>query len=90
MTPAGLTAVEDGRRSGAWARALDKRPDQMSDLLRRVLAADTRARAAFEALPPSHQRQWNLWVNEAAKEETRARRAREVAQRVIAGRRPGM
>jgi uncharacterized protein YdeI (YjbR/CyaY-like superfamily) len=90
MAPAGLAAVEEGRRSGAWARATKKRPDGMSDLLRDVLAADPEGRAMFEALPPGQRRLWNLYVNEAAREETRARRAREVLVRVRAGRRPGM
>jgi uncharacterized protein YdeI (YjbR/CyaY-like superfamily) len=90
MAPAGLAAVEEARRQGAWAAAKARRPDRMSDLLAAVLAADRRAAAAFAALSPARQRLWNLWVNGAAREETRARRAREVVVRVLAGRQPGM
>ena len=90
MTPTGLAAVAEARQTGAWSRSQIKRPDHMSSLLKEVLATNPSARAAFEALPPSHQRQWNLWVNEAVKEETRTRRAQEVAVRVLARRRPGM
>jgi uncharacterized protein YdeI (YjbR/CyaY-like superfamily) len=90
MAAAGLAAVEEARRRGAWAAAKVKRPDHMSDLLRAVLAGEPRASAAWDALSPSRQRLFNLWVNEAAREETRQRRAQEVLLRVLGGRRPGM
>ena len=90
MAVAGLAAVEEARRRGAWAAARVKRPDHMSDLLRAVLASTPRASAAWDALSPSRQRLFKLWVNEAAREETRQRRAHEVLVRVLGGRRPGM
>jgi uncharacterized protein YdeI (YjbR/CyaY-like superfamily) len=90
MVAAGLAAVEEARRRGAWAAAKVKRPDHMSDLLRAVLAGEPRASAAWDALSPSQQRLFNLWVNEAAREETRQRRAQQVLVRVLGGRRPGM
>jgi uncharacterized protein YdeI (YjbR/CyaY-like superfamily) len=90
MAPAGLAAVEEGRKRGTWAAAKVKRPDQMSDLLRKALATEPRATAAWEALSPSQQRLYNLFVNEAAREETRQRRAQEVIKRVLAGRRAGL
>ena len=89
MAPAGLAAIEEGRRRGTWAAAKVKRPDQMSDLLRTLLAGVPRATSAWDALSPSLQRRYNLFVNEAAREETRQRRAREVLARLLAGRRPG-
>jgi uncharacterized protein YdeI (YjbR/CyaY-like superfamily) len=90
MAPAGLAAVEEARRRGTWAAARVKRPDHTSDLLRGLLAAEPRATAAWDALSPSHRRLFNLWVNEAAREETRQRRAQQVLSRVLAGRRPGI
>jgi uncharacterized protein YdeI (YjbR/CyaY-like superfamily) len=90
MAAAGLAAVEEGRRRGSWAAAKVKRPDHMSDLLRVVLTAEPRATAAWDALSPARQRLFNLWVNEAAREETRQRRAHEVVVRLLAGRRPGI
>jgi uncharacterized protein YdeI (YjbR/CyaY-like superfamily) len=90
MAPAGLVAVEEGRRRGAWAAARARRPDHLSALLREMLAGEPRAGAAWDALSPSRQRLFNLWVNEAAREETRQRRAREVLIRLLAGRRPGI
>ena len=67
-----------------------KRPDHLSDLLRTVLASEPRGTAAWDALSPSQQRLYNLFVNEAAREETRQRRAQEVVKRVLAGRRAGL
>ncbi len=41
---------------------------------REALARDRKARDAFEALPPSHRREYVDWIREARKAETRARR----------------
>jgi uncharacterized protein YdeI (YjbR/CyaY-like superfamily) len=90
MAPAGLAAIEEGKKRGTWAAAKVKRPDQMSDLLRNVLASEPRATAAWDAFSPAQQRLYNLFVNEAAREETRQRRAQEVLKRVLAGRRAGL
>ena len=90
MAAAGLVAVEEGRRRGAWAAAKAKRPDQLSDLLRAVLAGEPAQPRPGMSSPPAQQRLFNLWVNEAAREETRQRRAHEVLVRVLAGRRPGI
>lgn len=45
--------------------------------LAKALATDDEARAAFDAMPPSHKRRYAEWVSEAKKEEARARRAAE-------------
>jgi uncharacterized protein YdeI (YjbR/CyaY-like superfamily) len=90
MAPAGLAAVEEARRRGTWAAAKVKRPGHTSELLRTLLAGEPRAVVAWDALTPSQQRLFNLWVNEAAREETRQRRAQQVLERVLAGRRPGL
>ncbi len=42
--------------------------------IEQALVADAAAKAAFEGLPPSHQREYLLWVSEAKRPETRARR----------------
>ena len=48
---------------------------EIPDELVRALAATPDAGAAFEALPPSHQREWANFVDEATRPETRQRRA---------------
>ncbi len=49
--------------------ALDARPD---------------AKAVFEALPPSHRREYETWVQDAKKAETRHRRAAQAVARLLA------
>ena len=48
--------------------------DALPEELVRALAGDAEAAAAFEKLPPSHQREYSTWIAEAKREETRARR----------------
>lgn len=40
----------------------------------KALKASAKARAAFDAMPPSHRREYLEWINEAKKDETRGRR----------------
>ncbi|WP_370972319.1 YdeI/OmpD-associated family protein [Amycolatopsis sp. cg9] len=47
-----------------------------------ALAAAPDAAAAFEALPPSHRREYVRWVAEAKKPETRVSRARKAVERL--------
>jgi len=42
--------------------------------LKAALARSKKARAAFDAFPPSHRREYVEWIEEAKREETRARR----------------
>ena len=51
-----------------------RKPLPVPDDLKRALAGDKKARAAFEKFPPSHQREYVEWITEAKREETRAQR----------------
>jgi uncharacterized protein YdeI (YjbR/CyaY-like superfamily) len=42
--------------------------------LKAALGRNRKARATFEALPPSHRREYVAWITEAKREETRRRR----------------
>ena len=48
------------------------------------LDATPLARARFDALPPSHQREYIKWIEEAKKPETRQRRIEETARKLVA------
>ncbi len=50
--------------------------------LAEALAADAAAAAAFDALAPSHRREYAEFVAEAKRPETRARRAAQTAERL--------
>ncbi len=47
-----------------------------------ALAADPQARAAWDALPPSHRREYTRWVAEAVRPETRNQRADRTVRRL--------
>jgi Bacteriocin-protection, YdeI or OmpD-Associated/Domain of unknown function (DUF1905) len=47
-----------------------------------ALAENPAARAAYEALPPSHRREYAKWIGEAKQAETRAQRADKMVRRL--------
>jgi uncharacterized protein YdeI (YjbR/CyaY-like superfamily) len=53
-------------------------PEELAD----AFAAAPDAKAAFEALPPSHRREYVQWVAEAKKAETRVSRAQKTVVRL--------
>ncbi|WP_329050091.1 YdeI/OmpD-associated family protein [Amycolatopsis sp. NBC_01488] len=55
---------------------------ELPEELAAALAAAPDANAAFEALPPSHRREYVQWVAEAKKAETRVSRAEKAVQRL--------
>jgi hypothetical protein len=67
---------------------LDDAPSQV-DLpppLAAALDAEPAARAAFDALAPSHRREFARWVGEAKRDETRERRIAETLRMLAEGR----
>ena len=56
------------------APAASKKPAAVPPILRTALARNAKARSAFEAFSPSHQREYIDWITEAKSEETRTRR----------------
>jgi uncharacterized protein YdeI (YjbR/CyaY-like superfamily) len=53
------------------------------DDLERALDADPVARDAWSALPPSHQREYLDWIDEAKRSETRRRRIGRTLEMLI-------
>jgi uncharacterized protein YdeI (YjbR/CyaY-like superfamily) len=51
-----------------------------------ALDADPAARTAFDALAPSHRKEFARWVSEAKRDETRERRIAETLRMVAEGR----
>ena len=50
----------------------------MPAAMKNALATAPRARAAFNALPPSHRSEYVKWITEAKREETVRRRIRKL------------
>ena len=93
MAPPGLAKVEAARRDGSWDSLneidrIGRGAEVPSDLLE-ALSAEPRAKALFDARPPSERKLWAYWVLSAKKQETRARRIAATVVRILAGRRPG-
>lgn len=78
MQDAGLALVAAAKRSGHWKD--HQRPavsEDMPDELATGLAEDPGARAFFESITPKQQLQFIVWINAAARPDTRARRVAE-------------
>jgi uncharacterized protein YdeI (YjbR/CyaY-like superfamily) len=54
------------------------------DDLRRALESHEEARALFERMSHNHRKEYIRWVAEAKRPETRARRASQAIERIIA------
>ena len=50
-----------------------------------ALAKNKTARANFEAFPPSHKREYNEWIGEAKREETKAARVKQAVEWIAEG-----
>ncbi len=50
-----------------------------------ALAKNKKARAAFEAFPPSHRREYSEWVGDAKRDETRAARVKQAIEWIAEG-----
>ena len=90
MKPAGLAAVEAGKKSGEWEKALDDRVDRpVPPELEAALAVDPQAAANFRCWSPTQRKYAIHHVVEAKRTETRARRAAKLVALARAGRKPG-
>ena len=89
-TPAKTTktakvATGSTRQTAAGAKRAAKPPVELPDVVRRALETDERARAAFEAFPPSHRREYVEWITEAKTEATRERRLAQMLEWLAEG-----
>ncbi|HEV8480181.1 MAG TPA: YdeI/OmpD-associated family protein [Candidatus Eisenbacteria bacterium] len=66
LNEAGAKVVREPKR--------DKKPVTMPKQLSAALAKDKKAKVAFEAMSPSHRKEYMEWIGEAKRDETRATR----------------
>jgi uncharacterized protein YdeI (YjbR/CyaY-like superfamily) len=89
MTEAGMAKVEFSLEEASPARPT--RPElALPDWLKEGLMASPKAWENFSKLPPSHQRNYILWVSEAKREETRQKRIGEAIERLEKNERLGL
>jgi uncharacterized protein YdeI (YjbR/CyaY-like superfamily) len=87
IEPAGLAAIEAAKASGAWTALDDVENLVVPDDLAASFAAHPGAAEHWEAFPPSVRRAILVWILDAKRPETRARRVAETASEAAAGRR---
>lgn len=80
MTPAGLAVIEDAKRAGTWTLL-----DEVEDLvvpadLAAAFAASSPAHANWDAFSRSARRAILVWIVQAQRPETRAKRVAETAR----------
>ncbi|MHC4955878.1 MAG: YdeI/OmpD-associated family protein [Planctomycetota bacterium] len=86
MQPAGLAAVEAAKKNGMWAApTAATAPAKMPAELESALGRSAPARRAYESLTPGRQRQWQRWVGEAKRADTRERRAKKAVEQLRSG-----
>lgn len=77
---------EDGVRAPRRAKKAPAKLALPKDFSQ-ALAKNAKARATFEALPPSHKREYVSWIDEAKRAETRARRLATALEWLSGGKR---
>jgi len=88
MTPAGMAKFDvHGKAGGITSRT--RTPAPHPDFVK-ALKPHPKAGENFERLAPSHRRMYLLWIRDAKKEETRARRIAEAVQRLESNQKLGM
>lgn len=91
MQKAGLRQIEDAKKNGRWEAAFaPKDVPPIPTELKEAFKGNPVARKGFNSFANSHKSAYIHWVLEAKKEETRARRIREVIARSAISRKPGM
>ncbi len=85
MAPSGLAVIEAAKADGSWTLLDDIEDLIVPDDLAAALDARPGARAAWDAFPRSPRRLMLVWLVEAKKPETRARRIAEIADKAALG-----
>jgi uncharacterized protein YdeI (YjbR/CyaY-like superfamily) len=68
------------------ARVVKKKPAlAVPAELTAALEKNKKAKATFEAFPPSHRREYSEWITEAKREETRAARVKQAVEWIAEG-----
>lgn len=83
-----MRLIEDGVKARpAQPASAPKPPPAMPDDLAAALRANEAAARTFEALPPSHRREYIDWIVEAKKAETREKRLAQAVDWMAEGKR---
>lgn len=92
MAPAGLRAIEVAKQNGMWEKGvqLPRVDDSLPGALLNAFRDHTAARDRYFAMVPSHQKQYNIWINMARRPETILRRVGEAIRKLERGEEMGL
>ncbi|MEO8527417.1 MAG: YdeI/OmpD-associated family protein [Caldimonas sp.] len=79
------TAAANAPATRAAPRRTVKPPPVVPAALAEALAGDRKAQANFDAMPPSHRREYVEWIVEAKRDETRTRRVAQALAMLAEG-----
>jgi uncharacterized protein YdeI (YjbR/CyaY-like superfamily) len=88
MAEAGLARIEEAKRDGSWTMLDEVEDLVVPDDLAAAFAANPGAREHWDGFPRSARKAGLLWIVQAKRPETRARRVAETARRAARGERP--
>ena len=80
MTPAGQEAIDIAKRNGSWDRLNPIDALEIPTDLRKAFNRNKKAKAYFDAFPPSSKRIILAWISNAKRPETRTRRISETVR----------
>ena len=76
---------DDGVKTPIAAYRTKRKPIPVPSYVKAALARNAKARAAFDAFPPSHRREYLQWITEAKTDATRERRLTAAIEWMSAG-----
>ena len=80
MTPAGRALIDQAKADGSWSKLDRSEGNVIPPALEAAFPAYPGSRENFDAFPPGIRKQLIFWVDDAKREETRDRRADEIAR----------
>lgn len=80
MTPAGLEKINAAKADGSWTKLDNVDALDIPEDLMKALGTFEKAKANFDAFPPSARRGILEWISSAKKLETRTKRIEETAR----------
>jgi uncharacterized protein YdeI (YjbR/CyaY-like superfamily) len=84
MTAAGLSIIEEAKKSGSWNKAYTSlKRDRIPPDLRRALAKDKRALDNFQSFANSYRNMYIYWITSAKTDEIRRKRIEKVVKKTL-------
>lgn len=80
-----MSLIEQGTIPRELNPKFKKPAAEVPEELQKLLETEPKAKAVFDALPPSHQREYTNWISEAKREETKQRRLQQTIENLLEG-----